>query len=265
MSTGIINNTIAGMKPKKGIESSTSIESTQTVTASSCSDTNEIKQRPLGGSNDDDDDDDESITESPRRKKIKPMTEDDEASVEDDENENDSNDENSVDSTADPKDNENNNSGSDDNEHEDDDNDSENSDDNNNESDDNEEEEDEFHAIDRNNDSDREDDEDDDDNLLELLRRAAAAQGIPFELLVRQAIETHGADDDEDESREYPFGTKLPTSLDEIANFILSDKCRNILVLAGAGMSVSAGTYIYKYSKGMATFERIAILLDRIL
>jgi hypothetical protein len=248
MSTGIINNTIAGMKPKKGIESSTSLGSTQTVTASSCSDTSETKQRPLGGSNNNNNNDDESITESPRRKKIKPMTDefnDDEASVEDDENEND--DANNDDSTGDPEDNEN-NSGSDDNEHEDDDNESENPDDDNNESDGNEED-DEFHADERNNDSDREDDEDDDDNLLELLRRAAEAQGIPFELLVRQAIETHGGDDDEDEPREYPFGTKLPTSLDEIANFILSDKCRNILVLAGAGMSVSAGTYTIFKSK----------------
>jgi hypothetical protein len=89
---------------------------------------------------------------------------------------------------------------------------------------------------------DEEGDEHDNDELIEIIRSAAAAQGIPFEWLLRHAMETSTDDDDEENiPLEYPFGAKLPTSLEEIAQFILSEKCGSILVLAGAGMSVSAG------------------------
>jgi hypothetical protein len=81
-----------------------------------------------------------------------------------------------------------------------------------------------------------------DESMIRLLRRAAAAQGIPFEYLIQQAMMSGADGQDDDEPIEYPFGT-LPKSLDDIAKFILSDKCQNILVLAGAGMSVSAGMY----------------------
>jgi hypothetical protein len=86
--------------------------------------------------------------------------------------------------------------------------------------------------------------DEDDENMIRLLRRAAAAQGIPFDFLIRQAMMSGDGsiDDDDNEPVEYPFG-KLPKSLDDIAEFIQSDKCRKIVVLAGAGMSVSAGMY----------------------
>jgi len=58
----------------------------------------------------------------------------------------------------------------------------------------------------------------------------AVARGVPIELIMQ------GLEEDE-EDLEYPFG-KLPTSLEEVANFILSENCKNICILAGAGMSV---------------------------
>lgn len=94
--------------------------------------------------------------------------------------------------------------------------------------------------------SDDEEDGDDDeqeaeasDELMELLAQAAAAQGIPLEWLLRRAVQ--GDDDGEDEEPvEYPFDSP-PKSLQDVANFIQSDSCRSIVVLAGAGMSVASG------------------------
>lgn len=40
---------------------------------------------------------------------------------------------------------------------------------------------------------------------------------------------------------EYPFGNQIPSSLAEVAAFMRSDRCRTILILAGAGMSVASG------------------------
>lgn len=85
--------------------------------------------------------------------------------------------------------------------------------------------------------------------LLEFL----AAQGIPVELLL--AAQQEGDFGSDQEEIEYPFVT-LPTNLQEIADFILSDKCNNILVLSGAGMSVNSGIPDYRSANGLyATFD----------
>lgn len=65
--------------------------------------------------------------------------------------------------------------------------------------------------------------------IIDIAR--AVARGIPYELFQAE---------DDDQELEYPFDT-LPTSLAEVASFILSEKCQRIAILAGAGMSVAAG------------------------
>lgn len=125
-----------------------------------------------------------------------------------------------------------------------------------------------------NNDDEEYDDDDDDDSeeggfdlrlddmdeeqrehIIRLI--TAAADGNPeieglstseiLRVIMRQQGLRRGEYDDDDDTDDgpldYPFGPHLPNSLQEVAEFILSDQCRNILVLAGAGMSVSAGTY----------------------
>ena len=88
----------------------------------------------------------------------------------------------------------------------------------------------------------KQDDTDDDaDALLQRLSAIAAARVIPLEWLILQAHghDSGGDDDSDDELVEYSFDS-LPTSLDDVAKFILSDKCKSIIVLAGAGMSVAS-------------------------
>jgi len=100
---------------------------------------------------------------------------------------------------------------------------------------------------DDNSSSEEEEDGDDDDEqeaeasdeLMELLAQAAAAQGIPLEWLLRRAVQGD-ADEEDEEPVEYPFDSP-PRSLQDVANFIQSDNCRSIVVLAGAGMSVASG------------------------
>jgi len=57
-------------------------------------------------------------------------------------------------------------------------------------------------------------------------------------------------DGDADVEIEYPFGS-TPTCLDDVARFILSDKCQSIVVLAGAGMSVTSGIPDYRSAGGL--------------
>jgi len=52
-------------------------------------------------------------------------------------------------------------------------------------------------------------------------------------------IEHYDSSDEEDTIPRHPF---LPTNLKDLAQFILSDKCKNIAVLAGAGMSRASGS-----------------------
>mmetsp|Transcript_2161 Transcript_2161/g.3211 ORF Transcript_2161/g.3211 Transcript_2161/m.3211 type:complete len:451 (+) Transcript_2161:150-1502(+) len=48
------------------------------------------------------------------------------------------------------------------------------------------------------------------------------------------------SDDDEESDIEYPFRNP-PRSLRDVADFIRSDECQSIMILAGAGMSVASG------------------------
>ena len=86
----------------------------------------------------------------------------------------------------------------------------------------------------------------DDDTLLQILRNAASARGISFEYLLQTAAMQ---EDDDDEDVEYPFGSR-PDNLKQVAEFIKSDKCRRIVVLAGAGMSVNSGIPDYRSADG---------------
>jgi NAD-dependent SIR2 family protein deacetylase len=96
--------------------------------------------------------------------------------------------------------------------------------------------------------------------LSDYLSSMAQAQGIPLLLFVDQLLQQKDDDEDEDslywkqqlhrlrqhllesaadEVVNYPFDT--PQSLADVARFIQSDACRGIVVLSGAGMSVSSG------------------------
>lgn len=55
---------------------------------------------------------------------------------------------------------------------------------------------------------------------------------------------------DDDEPLEYPFD-ELPESMEDVAKFILSDKCRAIIILAGAGMSVASGIPDFRSADGL--------------
>ena len=70
---------------------------------------------------------------------------------------------------------------------------------------------------------------DEDDDLFRRILAAAAARGIPLDYLASRGIHL---DIDDGTPVEYPFD-RPPTSLDDVANFIQSEKCKRILVLAG--------------------------------
>jgi NAD-dependent deacetylase sirtuin 2 len=78
----------------------------------------------------------------------------------------------------------------------------------------------------------------DDEALFRQIVAAAAARGIPLDFLAGHRYGHHD-DDDDDEDIEYPFDP--PTSLADVTNFMKSEKCRKILILSGAGMSVASG------------------------
>uniref|UniRef100_A0A7S3KX75 Deacetylase sirtuin-type domain-containing protein n=1 Tax=Amphora coffeiformis TaxID=265554 RepID=A0A7S3KX75_9STRA len=103
-----------------------------------------------------------------------------------------------------------------------------------------------------NDNNDNEEDEEsfdgDETVLFQLLAEAARSQGIPLSLLMAQI---HGYPVEEDTGPvEYPFDN-LPRTIPEVAEFLLSDKCRRILVLAGAGMSVASGIPDFRSSDGL--------------
>ena len=103
------------------------------------------------------------------------------------------------------------------------------------------------------NDTDNDNDDEQEEEQVELsgpeLLEFLAAQGIPIELLLAAQQEGGFMNDDQEEI-EYPF-VSLPTNLQEIADFILSDRCNNILVLAGAGMSVNSGIPDFRSANGL--------------
>jgi NAD-dependent SIR2 family protein deacetylase len=92
----------------------------------------------------------------------------------------------------------------------------------------------------------------DEAELFRMIAAAAAAQGIPLQSILASLQGQSYDEDDEndDENIEYPF-EQLPKSLTELGNFIKSDKCRNILILAGAGMSVAAGIPDFRSADGL--------------
>ena len=108
-------------------------------------------------------------------------------------------------------------------------------------------------------DDDIEDDHDDNENvddrqaLIQQLMVIAEERGIPLEWLLLQANQLADEDSEEDEDDTpvvYPFD-KFPTSIDDVAKFILSDQCRKIIVLAGAGMSVASGIPDFRSADGL--------------
>lgn len=84
--------------------------------------------------------------------------------------------------------------------------------------------------------------------MLRRILSAAAARGIPLELLAHMPHLAFEAEDDE--PVEYPFDSP-PQSLQDVAQFILSDKCQKVLILAGAGMSVASGIPDFRSSNGL--------------
>ena len=74
-----------------------------------------------------------------------------------------------------------------------------------------------------------EDDNSDDDELFQQILALARAGRIPLEYLAARGIHVELEDD---EPVEYPFD-RPPKSIADVANFIQSDKCQRIMVLAG--------------------------------
>lgn len=101
-------------------------------------------------------------------------------------------------------------------------------------------------------DDDEDDQEETSSQLLAMITAAARAQGIPVEWILRRLHEEGDgiAASEDDEEIEYPF-EHVPQNLKDVADFIQSDKCRNILVLAGAGMSVASGIPDFRSPNGL--------------
>lgn len=72
----------------------------------------------------------------------------------------------------------------------------------------------------------------DEDSLFQRILAAAAAQGIPLEYLVARGLPLPLGFGVDDTPVEYPFDDP-PTSIEDVANFIQSEKCQRIMVLAG--------------------------------
>ncbi len=70
----------------------------------------------------------------------------------------------------------------------------------------------------------------DDEELFQQILALARAGRIPLEYLAARGI--HVELDDDDEDVEYPFD-QPPKSIDDVADFIRSEKCQRIMVLAG--------------------------------
>jgi NAD+-dependent protein deacetylase sirtuin 2 len=101
------------------------------------------------------------------------------------------------------------------------------------------------------NDADDTDHDTDDVSREEALKRLAAIaaeRGIPLEWLASQGYNVDS--DDEDVPVIYPFDD-FPSSIEGVAEFILSDKCKKIVILAGAGMSVASGIPDFRSADGL--------------
>ena len=82
-------------------------------------------------------------------------------------------------------------------------------------------------------------DNSDEEEIFRQLIAAATRRGVPLNFLAALGGGPPGIYDEDDEDIEYPFDP--PTSLKDVAEFMKSDKCRKILILSGAGMSVASG------------------------
>ena len=69
-----------------------------------------------------------------------------------------------------------------------------------------------------------------DEELFQQILALARAGRIPLEYLAARGIHLEGFEDDE--PVEYPFD-QPPKSIDDVADFIKSEKCQRIMVLAG--------------------------------
>jgi len=90
----------------------------------------------------------------------------------------------------------------------------------------------------------------DEEGLFQRILVAAAAQGIPLEYLAARGLHLDFGGDDDDTPVDYPF-EKPPTSIEDVANFIQSEKCQRIMVLSGAGMSVASGIPDFRSADGL--------------
>jgi len=72
----------------------------------------------------------------------------------------------------------------------------------------------------------------DEDSLFQRILAAAAAQGIPLEYLAARGLPLPLGFGVDDAPVEYPFDDP-PTSIEDVANFIQSEQCQRIMVLAG--------------------------------
>lgn len=72
---------------------------------------------------------------------------------------------------------------------------------------------------------------------------------IPF-LSVGDVISLNSLSGEAEIEVDYPFGSR-PNSLNDVARFIQSDQCQSIVVLAGAGMSVTSGIPDYRSAGGL--------------
>jgi NAD+-dependent protein deacetylase sirtuin 2 len=71
----------------------------------------------------------------------------------------------------------------------------------------------------------------------------------------------HGDNDsDEDEDQDESDYPARPTCLKDVANFIQSDRCRKILILAGAGMSVVSGIPDFRSADGLYRTINVDVL-----
>lgn len=83
-------------------------------------------------------------------------------------------------------------------------------------------------SAERSEESDYNSSDEDNDERMERIIAVAASQGIPIEWILRHALEADdGNDDDDNEPLVYPFESP-PKSLEDVANFIISDKCKSI-------------------------------------
>ena len=81
--------------------------------------------------------------------------------------------------------------------------------------------------------------DDEDDN-----RKPSPARGVGGD-------ENSEDDDDSDDERSICYPFEPPTSLADVAKFIQSDQCKNVIILAGAGMSVRSGIPDFRSANGL--------------